>query len=266
MLIDIDQRKTFLYTSNKKIDAQRPSILFIHGAANDHSVWNTHTRYFSSHGWNAIAVDLPGHNKTSGPVISNIRESAEWILKCLDQLDIANTILVGHSMGSLIALESASLQPHRITKLVLIGTCYPMPVSPQLLELAKSKPEQAYELINHYSFSDRAKLGTSQMPGLSMLGSSIQLMQRSAPGVLHADFTACNSYDNGVNAADQVSCPTLFLLGAEDKMTPVTGAENLIAHVKSNQVTVLPRTGHALMIEQPNVVLDCLVDFLPELN
>jgi pimeloyl-ACP methyl ester carboxylesterase len=141
-----------------------------------------------------------------------------------------------------------------------------MPVSPQLIELAKSQPEQAYELINHYSFSDRAKLGTSQIPGLSMLGSSMQLMQRSAPGVLHADFTACNSYDNGVNAAHQVSCPTLFLLGAEDKMTPVSGAKTLITNVRSNHVTILPRTGHALMIEQPNAVLDCLVDFVSELN
>ncbi|MBA4739836.1 MAG: alpha/beta hydrolase [Burkholderiales bacterium] len=262
MIITVDNQATYIYTATQKIQNDKPTILFIHGAANDHSVWNTQCRYFSTHGWNALAIDLPAHGQTDGSALDSISALSDWIQKCTEILEIEKLSIVGHSMGSLIGLELASKSNTIVSRLALVGTNAPMPVSEHLLETSKNKAEIAYQMINQYSFSSRAKLGKNDIPGISMLGVSIKLMQRTKPGVLHADFVACNSYVNGITAAEKIACPTLLLLGSQDKMTPAPRAKVMGEVIPNSTVKVLSGTGHALMAEQPNQVTDCLKDFL----
>lgn len=262
MLINVDNQVTYIYTAAQRIHHDKPTVLFIHGAANDHSVWNTQCRYFSTHGWNALAIDLPAHGKTNGVALDSISALSGWIKKCTEILELEKLSIVGHSMGSLIGLELASKSKSIVNQLALVGTNAPMPVSDQLLETSKSKPALAYQMINLYSFSNRAKLGKNDIPGISMQGVSIKLMQRTKPGVLHADFVACNSYVDGVAAAEKIICPTLLLLGAQDKMTPASRTKALEEAIPDSTVKILSGTGHALMAEQPNQVTDCLKDFL----
>ena len=66
MYLTVESNKTYIYTANKAFDAGKPTVVFIHGAANDHSVWTLQSRYFAYHGWNALALDLPGHGKSAG--------------------------------------------------------------------------------------------------------------------------------------------------------------------------------------------------------
>lgn len=262
MFITIDNQTTFVYTATHEIQHDQPTVLFIHGAANDHSVWNTQCRYFSTHGWNAIAIDLPAHGQSKGLPLRSISALADWVEKLAKSLNLEEFAIVGHSMGSLIGLELASRKNSPINQLVLVGINAPMPVSEQLLKTAKDNPKIAYRLVNQYSFSGRAKLGKNDIPGISMQGVSIKLMNRAQPGVLHADFIACNRYDTGISSAEKITCPTLLLLGSQDRMTPASRTKILRDAIPGSLIKVLPGTGHAIMAEQPNQVTECLKNFL----
>ena len=80
--------------------------------------------------------------------------------------------------------------------------------------------------------------------------------------MLHADLVACDRYGAGVANAAAVRCPTLVILGARDIMAPPKNAQNLIDALPDAKVVTIPDCGHALMAEQPDVVLDALRAFL----
>lgn len=263
MELTVDSRKAYAYTANRAFDARRPTVVFIHGAANDHSVWALQSRYFAYHGWNALAVDLPGHGKSEGEALDSIAALAGWVVKLLDAAGAREAALVGHSMGSLVALETAARHPDRVSCIALVGTAVPMPVSEALLSASGANDHVAYEMINAYAHSSAAQLGGNRVPGAWMLGASMRLMERSAPGVLHADFRACNGYGDGLEAAGKVKCPALLVLGKRDLMTPPRAAQAVAQALANARVVTLEGAGHALMAEQPDEVLDALIGFLP---
>ncbi len=95
----------------RAFDRARPTIVFVHGAANDHSVWALQSRYFAHHGYNVLAVDLPGHGRSGGEALASIEAIADWLAALLDALGVERAALVGHSMGSLAALDAAARHP-----------------------------------------------------------------------------------------------------------------------------------------------------------
>jgi len=258
----VDNKTAYFYTGGKKIEKGKKTIIFIHGAANDHSVWALQSRYFAWHGWNVLAVDLPGHGKSEGPPLNSIQELSSWVYRVANSTEISNASIVGHSMGSLIALELASSQPQFVTNISLVGTANPMPVSETLLESSRTTPQKAYDLIVNFAHSNRAKLGTNPVPGMWMTESSRRLMETMSDGVLFADFVACNTYDQGEVSAKKVTCPALLILGREDRMTPIKLAAKLQSDIQNTHTESLPGAGHALMAEQPGLVLNHLRDFL----
>jgi pimeloyl-ACP methyl ester carboxylesterase len=262
MYLTVDDRKTYAYTANHAFDGRKPTVVFIHGAANDHSVWSLQSRYYAYHGWNALAVDLPGHGKSAGTPCPSIGAAADWVARMLDAAGVATAALVGHSMGSLIALETAALYPDRIKKIAMIGSAVPIQVSEALLNTSKANDHAAYEMINVFAHSNAAQLGGNRVPGMWMMGSAMRLMERSADGVLHADFSACNNYVAGLDAARKLKCPVLMILGKRDQMTPLKVAADVISKLPDVKVVALEGTGHALMAEKPDEVLDSLISFL----
>lgn len=262
MFLTVDNQKCYAYTANRPFDAAKPGVVFIHGAANDHSVWALQSRYFAYHGWNAFAVDLPGHGKSSGSARNNVAALSDWVVAFLDAAGLKTAALVGHSMGSLVALETAARQPARVTKVAMIGTAVPIQVSAPLLDASRTDAHAAYEMINVFGHGSAAQIGGNRVPGMWMMGSSMRLMERSGEGVLHADFSACNDYTTGFAAAAKVQCPILFVLGKRDLMTPMKVAKDVIAKLPQSKVVALDGAGHALMAERPDDVLDSLVEFL----
>jgi pimeloyl-ACP methyl ester carboxylesterase len=262
MYLKVDNRKVYAYTANHPFNAAKPTVAFIHGAANDHSVWALQSRYFAYHGWNALAVDLPGHGKSEGKALDRIGDIADWLARVLDAAGASTASLVGHSMGSLVAMETAARHPARVAKLALVGTAVPMPVSEPLLNASKANDHVAYEMINVFSHSSTAQIGGNRVPGIWMMGSAMRLMERSCPGVLHADFSACNAYGNGLKAAVLVKCPALLILGKRDQMAPTKAARDVISKLPDVKIVALDGAGHALMTEKPDDVLDSLIAFL----
>ena len=225
--------KLYAYTAGKALDPNRPTVVFIHGVLNDHSVWILQSRYLAHHGWNVLAIDLPGHGRSEGPVPRSVEEAAEAVLALLDAAGLAQVAWVGHSWGSLIALEAAARSPERASHLVLAGTASPMKVSAVLLEQSQNQPEKAMHLVNVFTHSTLAPPPSVLGPGTWLYGGLMALMRRvlaSNPreNVFHLGFVACDSYHGAEAAMDRVSCPVLFLLGEADQMTPPRAAKPLI--------------------------------------
>ena len=262
MEFTVQDRVAYAYTANREIDPAKPTVVFIHGAGGDHAVSVLQSRYFAYHGRNAVAVDLPGHGRSQGKPLATIAELADWVLALLDVAGIAKATLVGHSMGSLTTLNFAARYPARIDKAVLIGTVVPMPVSQALLDASAGREHDAYDMINIWSHAPASHIGGNTVPGMWMMGSHLRLLERNAPGALHADFQACNGYATGFEDAVKVQCPTLLILGARDLMTPARKARELASKITASRTVLLPAAGHELMAEEPDRVLDEIIGFL----
>jgi pimeloyl-ACP methyl ester carboxylesterase len=261
----INGHTTYAYTGGKPLDAAKPTVVFIHGVLNDHSVWILQSRWFANHGWNVLAIDLPGHCKSEGKAPASVEEAAHFIVALLDAAGVQKAALVGHSFGSLIALETAARAPERVSHLAMVGTAYPMAVSPALLDSALNAPMKAIDMVNVFSHSMMAPPPSSLGPGTWLYGGSRALMRRVLASnrevnVFHVGFNACNDYANGEAAIAAVQCPVLFLLGAADQMAPPKAAKSLSAKAPSSK-TVVVQAGHQLMTEAPDDALFALADF-----
>jgi pimeloyl-ACP methyl ester carboxylesterase len=262
MRFDVDGREVYAYTGSRAVERSQPTVAFVHGAANDHSVWALQSRYFAHHGFNALALDLPGHGRSAGPALPSVQAIADWIARTLGALEVGTATLVGHSLGALASLAAAASFPARVSKLALIGPAVPMAVSDVLLDAAKADDHVAYELINGWSHSVPRQIGGNRVPGMWMTGAALRLMERTPPGVLYADLFACNAWADGLEAAANVRCPTLMILGERDLMAPAKNAAALREALSDVRVVTLAGAGHAMMAEQPDAVLDALRAFV----
>ncbi len=266
MYFSVNGHPTYCYTGGKAFDAAKPTVIFIHGVLHDHSVWILQTRYLANHGWNVLAVDLPGHCRSAGEPPATVEAAAQFVIDLLDAAGVQRAALVGHSWGSLIALEAAARLKDRVSHLVLVGTAFPMKVSAALLDAALNESTKGIAMINVFSRSTLAAPPSALGPGTWVYGANTALNRRvlaSNPRVnlFHAGFKACDSYANGEAAMEQVPCPTLFVLGSVDQMTPPKAAQGLIQKARHGQVVYLPG-GHHQMTETPEPMLAALTGFL----
>jgi pimeloyl-ACP methyl ester carboxylesterase len=258
----VDGKTAYAYTGGRPFDAALPAVVFIHGAEHDHCVWVLQSRYLAHHRRGVLAVDLPGHGRSAGPALKSVEAMADWIVALLNAAGAPKAALVGHSMGSLIAVECAARHRQRISKIALIGTAFPMRVSPELLEATRDAEPLAQDMVNIWSHSSYAHYPSNPGPGFWVMGENLRLMQRQKAGVMHVDFAACNDYANGVLAAKQVACPALLVLGKRDVMTPPRATRELAAALHDARIVEVSGSGHALMAEKPDEVLDALASFL----
>ena len=265
MDLTVNGNKAYAYTGGKPFDAALPCVVFIHGALHDHSVWTLLARWFAHHGHGVLAVDQPGHARSAGLPLASVEALADWTLQLLDAAGVQQAALVGHSMGSLIALEAAARAPQRVRQLVMVGTAYPMKVSDTLLATARDAPLKAIDMVNVFSHSTIAAKPSHPGPGAWLHGSNRALMRRvqagqSAVNLFHHDFSVCDAYAGGLQAAAQVQCPATFILGERDQMTQPKHSAELARALKARVHMIA--AGHALMTEAPDAVLGALREAL----
>jgi pimeloyl-ACP methyl ester carboxylesterase len=270
MYLQVNGAKTYCYTGGKPFNPAQPTVVFIHGVLNDHSVWILQSRYLAHHGWNVLAVDLPGHCKSEGEAPASVEAGADFVAALLDAAEVQKAALVGHSWGSLIALEAAARLQDRVSHLALVGTAYPMKVSPVLIEASLNDPMKGIQMINLFMRSTLAAPPSALGPGTWVHGASTALGKRvlasnTEVNLFHRGFVACDSYAGGEAAMAQLTSPVLFLLGAVDQMTTPRAAQGLIkvaqAAGKTHQVVSVP-VGHHQMSEAGDPTLFALRDFL----
>jgi pimeloyl-ACP methyl ester carboxylesterase len=267
MKVFVRGQSAYAYTGGKPFDPSLPCITFVHGALGDHGVWNLLARWFAHHGHSVLAVDLPGHMRSAGVALTSIEDQATWLMDFLATVGVRRTALIGHSMGSLIALEVASRTATTppasvaVNHLVMVGTSVPMPVPQALLDLSRTDVNAAIDRVVGFSFSTLGAKPSFPGPGMWLRGSLRQLMRMVAarsgdPLLFHTDFAACNAYVRGLDAADAVTCKSTLVLGQHDLMTQPRGALAVAQRLKATVQTI--DAGHYPMAEAPDEVLAAL--------
>jgi pimeloyl-ACP methyl ester carboxylesterase len=260
MQLSVNGSDTFIATGGREFDPSLPTIVLLHGAGFDHSSWALHSRWFAHHGYNVLAPDLPGHGRSSGAPLPAISDMADWTAALIEAAGAARARLVGHSMGSLIALETAARHPTKVSALGLIGTAATMTVGPDLLKAAEANDRSAIDMVSIWGLGFQAELGGSLAPGLWMHSGAQRVLEQCRPGVLFNDLAACNAYQNALAAAAQVTVPTTFILGERDMMTPAKAGKMLAAALPNSRTIVLRGAGHMMMAERPDELLAALQD------
>jgi pimeloyl-ACP methyl ester carboxylesterase len=262
MDLQLDGARIFLADQGRAFDPRRPTMLLVHGAGMDHSVWPLQARHFAYRGWNALALDLPGHGRSEGALLTSIEAMADWLAAAIKGLGLERATLVGHSMGALVVLACAARKPKRISKIALLGGAPAMPVHPALLEAAGRTEPLAPRMICDWGFGPAGHFGGHRSPGSWMQGHALTLLGRSAGPRLHTDLAACDAYRGGLDAAAKVACPALVVVGELDRMTPARQGEKLAGALRDSRLVRLPGCGHMMIIEQPDATRDALNAFL----
>src|SRR4051812_1371982 len=258
MQLSVNGMDTNVATGGKQFDCSLPTVVFLHGAGFDHTSWALHSRWFAHHGYGVLAPDLPGHGRSTGAPLPTIAAMADWTAALLDVAGAAKAWLVGHSMGSLIAIETAARHPQKVSALSLIGTAATMTVGPDLLKAAEANDHSAIDMVSIWGLGFQAGLGGSLAPGLWMHSGAQRVLEQGRPGVLFNDLSACNSYQNALAAAAQIKVPATFILGERDMMTPAKAGKALAAALPNSRTVVLRGAGHMMMVERPDELLAAL--------
>lgn len=251
----------YAYTGGRPFDPKLPAVVLVHGAAFDHSVWQWQSRYLAHHGYGVLAVDLPGHGRSAGTALASIEAMAEWVAAFIEAAGLKRASLVGHSMGSLVALETALAYPQLVSRLALVGISLPMAVSEPFLAAARDESPAAFDMEAVWGLSRAAPLSSSPIPGASLLGAGRALNGRSNPGVLHAGLQACQSYAPKIDAIRALDLPALVVAGKRDVMTPLKMGQALSKEIRGARLVALD-AGHSMMSEAPRPLLQALKEFL----
>src|SRR5665811_760774 len=211
MQLSVNGTETFVATGGRPFDASLPTIVLLHGAGFDHTTWALHSRWFAHHGYGVLAPDLPGHGRSTGAALRSIADMADWTVALLDAAGAAKARLVGHSMGSLIALETAARHPARVSALGLIGTAATMTVGPDLLKAAETNDHSAVDMVSIWGLGFQAELGGSLAPGLWMHGGGQRILVGIAGGEIVEQHAGPALFQNPLGAAAQIKVPATLV-------------------------------------------------------
>jgi pimeloyl-ACP methyl ester carboxylesterase len=251
MELKLNGQTVFYADGGVAFNGAKPTVVFVHGAGMDHTVWTLYTRYFARNGYNMMAFDLPGHGRSAGVPLTTIEAVADWLIACLGALGVPQATLAGHSMGSLAVLQAAAMAPTLVCNVALLGFSYPMAVGKPLLEAARRNEQAAIDMLMIWGHDHLAQIGGNAVPGMGIIMPIQRIVERAAPGVLFADLNACHTYAAGVASAQQLDCPVTLILGDRDRMTPLKAARAFIQHFRHAELVLLRDCGHGMLEERP---------------
>ncbi len=262
MEFTIEGKSVFASTGGRQHRDNRAWILFIHGAGQSHLTWSQQSRSFAYDGYNVLSLDLPAHGSSEGPALGSIGEMANWIIKVMDSLNIEQAHLVNHSMGGLISLEVASQKPERVASVSFLGTAMTIAVGEVLVEWSRHQPDRAIAFMTGLGLSSFGHKYDSSVPGVSLIGSGLQIMNMNDDDGLSADLVACVEYGNGAAAAAKIKCKCLSMVASMDKMVAPKFGRMLHDALENSELYELPETGHMIPAERPREVNGVLREFL----
>lgn len=250
--VELNDQNIF-YAKHDIIGGTKPhsSVVLIHAAAGSHLDWPLQLRHLP--GVTVFAIDLPGHGRSQGPFRSSIDQYAGDVMALIAALKLDNVVLVGHSMGGAIVQNIGLWRPAEVIKLVLLSTGARLRVMPEVLDGILSDYEVTVKGLSNFLWSDEAP------DELRALGRKTLL--NSQPEIVHADYSACNRFDNMDRLGD-IQLPTLVICGTKDKMTPLKYSQYLAEKIPHSRLEVIGGGGHMVALEQPERVADAISRFL----
>lgn len=237
--------------------AKAQSLVFLHGSGGNSGAWSF--QYAELHKtFNIAAIDLPGHGKSNGRGEEDIRKYVLILKDILDVLNITRPILVGHSLGSAIALDFAAVYPHDVSGIVCVGGGLTMPVNPDIITGFRKEPGLSLDMMVKFSLAkeNREKLFAALRQSLS----------EADVETVAGDMIACSKFDIAQDVR-KITAPALVICGAEDKMMPPSASEKIADSIAGSKLVLIGGAGHMVMMEKPEAFNDALRDFaaaLPE--
>ena len=256
MIFEIENKSVHASDAGQGIDKTKDTIILLHGSGLSHIVWSLTEQFLSNKNFNVLSLDLPGHGNSEGPCLNTIEEIAEWLEKVFIKLSVDQLTLIGHSQGCLEILEYSQRYKSRLKKLVFIGGSYRMPVNQDLIDLAKNGDSDAVKLMMKWSFKDSKKF---------IGGNPVEKIIQSPKDIskiLAVDLIACNNYSNGAKAAKEIDCPSMMVLGSDDKMVNLEVGNKFANLVKGSSTYIINDCGHMIMIEKAFEMREKVLEFL----
>ena len=240
MRLKVNGKTAYFTTSGREIDKKQPTIVFVHGSGLTHVSWVLQTRYFAFHGYNTVAVDLPGHRFSK--IKKGIRPQHDIIVRDLvvlfDLLKIKPNVFVGHSIGAVIVLSLSNIYKGPLSSIVLINGALERfegpaaTIFPLLAKVFYASPLTKYwiRLFNSAETSLRKFLSIS---GSNLTSKNIdyylQLMTDEDHVTGTLAFISSWSIGDIEKKLKKINVPTLFLAGMSD------GIVNYKTSVRANR-------------------------------
>lgn len=243
-----------VYVAERKFEGGRyPPVVLVHGAGGSHLDWPAELRRLP--GARVIALDLPGHGKSSGAGCDDTRAYAEAVIGLMDALGVVRAVVAGHSMGGAVALQMALGWPERVAGLVLLGTGSKLPVAPGLPERAVSETEATIEWIVARSWGTDASE--------DMRRRNRERLMATAPDVLRRDFLACQAFDVR-GQLGQIAAPSLILYANADQMVAPKFSLTLADRIRESRLVEVSGAGHMFPLERAGQVAEAIAAWLAE--
>ena len=219
----------------------KDSLVFIHGAGGNWTSWYLQRDYFSRD-FNCFIMELPGHGAAQDRGAQEVKSYALWIMGALEELEVTDPFVIGHSMGGAVAMDLALRFPAIPKGLVLVGTGARLRVLPHILEEIKEDFVQAVESVCEITFAKNAPKEMLRVAKAEML--------KNSPDVLHGDFSACDRFDI-MEKVGGINTPTLIICGEQDALTPIKYSRYLAERISGSRLEVIEGAGHMVMLERP---------------
>jgi pimeloyl-ACP methyl ester carboxylesterase len=229
------------------------SIIFVHGSGGCGDIWRYQTDYFpGSH-----AVNLPGHPR--GQILKSVGECVDWLRKYTKRRGFKEVVLAGHSFGGAIALMYALRYAQELKGIIIIGSGARLRVHPTFLtpceEAIKGNGQKWYELVEEMY----------RLTPEDYKREVIEKQKAIGPAVMLNDFLGCDKFDI-TDRVHEIKLPALIICGELDVMTPVKYANYLGAKIANSRVVIVPKAGHFVLAEKPEVVNKAMEDFLTAIS
>lgn len=212
-------------------------MIFVHGAGMNEKIWLYHKKTFPD----AFFLTLQ-RNLQNPP-------SMQWFTQDLTHFIDAHCLdtafLVGHSLGAGVALSYALSHSHRVTGLILISASPKFQVPERLLTMILEDFDQFVDIIVDMGFYEEAPESVKEV--------FRAVMQEMSPEVVHFDYACANTFDIQ-DKIRNISVPSLVITPENDEMIPLEIAESLAEELRNSQFTLIPKAGHMVILEKPDII------------
>jgi 3-oxoadipate enol-lactonase len=220
-------------------------IVFLHGVGSDKSVWHPQLAHFG-HSRRAIAFDYPGYGDSDAAPDGTSRDDyAAAILSAMAGLGLDKAHICGLSLGGVVAIAMHAEAPDRCASLILADTFAVHPDGRAIYE--------------------RSLAGSRDLPAMADARVDVLLAQPADPAVRREVVETMSridpaAYRIGAEAvwladqrerAEQIRVPTLVLVGAQDRITPLDLSNELADLIPDGRLQVISGAGHLTNLEKP---------------
>jgi len=249
-----------------EVQGDGPPIVFVHGLGATSNIWHAQRVTLSTY-YKVIVYDRSGvgrSQKARGGY--SIDAWADELAGLLDHLAVPSAVVVGHSLGSMVAQRFAGKYAHRARALIMAGSEAELPTAAKDTLTKRARQIEAQGMIAVVDSWLSGVLSPATRKANPALAGLVREMFLGCDGQTYAAH--CLALRDGTTRNDlpNINCPALLTVGDQDLVTPLRWQQEIAAAIASSRIRVIPYTGHMTMLESPAVFNSVLLDFLATLQ